>query len=96
MVLYTVICNVMCNVTCNVMCNAQCNVQRAHWPGQVAAAMCDNPEARRAAFGALVHYRVFKYILSVALAGLASDGRKPLRSWCTVDQLLDKSWPRCL
>ena len=81
MVLYTVMCNVMCNVTCNVMCNAmynaQRNVQRAHWPGQVAAAMCDNPEARRAAFGALVHYRVFKYILSVALAGLASDGRKP-------------------
>ena len=62
---------------CNAMCNAQRNVQRAHCPGQVAAAMCDNPEARRAAFGALVHYRVFKYILSVALAGLASDGRRP-------------------
>ena len=43
----------------------------------IITAMCDNPEARRAAFGALVHYRVFKYILSVALAGLASDGRRP-------------------
>ena len=44
------------------------------YKGRVAAAMCDNPEAHRAAFGALVHYRVFKYILTVALAGLASDG----------------------
>ena len=39
--------------------------------------MCDNPETHRAAFGALVHYRVFKYILSVALTGLATDGRRP-------------------
>lgn len=47
------------------------------YKGRVGAAMCDNPATRRAAFGALVHYRVFKYVLSVALAGLASDGRRP-------------------
>ena len=47
------------------------------YKGRVAAAICDNPEARRAALGALMHYRVFKYVLAVALAGLASDGRRP-------------------
>ena len=50
------------------------------YKGRIAAAVCDNADIRRAAFGSLVHYRVFKYVLAAALAGLASDGRRPRKS----------------
>ena len=41
--------------------------------GRVAAAICRNEHARRAQLGALGHYRVFKYILSAALAGMGTE-----------------------
>ena len=47
------------------------------YKGRVAAAACDIVAMRRLAAGTLSHYRVFKYILTAALAGLASDGTKP-------------------
>jgi hypothetical protein len=44
---------------------------------QVAAAACDMSHLRRLAVGSLTHYRVFKYVLAAAIAGLASDGSRP-------------------
>ena len=47
------------------------------YKNRVAAAVCDHPRLRRLQLGLLGHYRVFKYVLAAALAGLASDGKRP-------------------
>ena len=48
------------------------------YKGRVSAAICDQgPHARRAQLGALGHLRVFLYVLSGAISGLASNGLLP-------------------
>ena len=48
------------------------------YKGRVSAAVCDQgPRERRAQMGGLGHLRVLLYVLSGAVAGLATDGTKP-------------------